>query len=233
MTRMHFLSAAAALLCSSCLQGDSPIRVLGANPLDRACTPIDRGILAGSLDLAGGGDYQVQFTVQNELVGTSTTSGGQVLASAHRNDWVGSQLVFTYASTPSLSFETELVPVHYVIEAGSSSLLKFGLIAPKAAQRLADSVPAGNTLDLSASFEIRGKLFSGQQITTTKATFPIFVFNSGFSGCAGDLGPVSRNGPCGTLGGQDGIPLGCCRVSADGGVVANPDPSISDGCSGT
>ncbi len=230
MKRAKGLWAALAFLATSCIANDSPVRILASRAVKRdpaACVfagESDPFQYAGSLDIAVKSSYFVQFDIRSELQPVEVTSGGERLASGDRNNFFINELVFSYASTPSQSFETEREAAHIVITSDKPEhRLVVNLIGPKAAQRLSDALASpGSELDLNASFEMRGRLSSGQPLVTNRATYPIHVYRSSFAGC-GNLGPLARTGPCGSVGGQDGDPIVCCKqIGADGGVEANP-----------
>ena len=227
---MNFQSKALVVFCGLLLAGvgcappnsDSPIRLLGARPLHSgtaaaagaATCEADAKLeqLEGRLDISASQQYLIAFGQQSDLQKLSTTVQGEVLAGPNRNDFIADQMIFQYSSVPARPFEAETKPIYAVIAAGSNGSdgwISLDLLAPKAAALLASSLSRGDSLQLNATFQLSGALVSGQKLKSNTITFPIAVFNSGFTGCpAGDI--PAPTGPCGGIGGQDGSPVGCC-----------------------
>jgi hypothetical protein len=131
-----------------------------------------------------------------------------------RNDFIADAILFSYSATPPVpGLANEVVPIFFRIPAGASTgtFLQMYLTTANTQQALRASVARGQTVNLNITLQVRGALASGQKISSNKITFPIQVYNSGFSGtCAvGDVRIPS--GPCGSPGGQDGSLVGCCR----------------------
>jgi hypothetical protein len=205
------LASALALAASGCITNDSPIRILGARPLDsESCDALDVLRVAGSLDISARGSYYIQLDMESDLQSITTTSGGTAIADGSRNNFYGNEIVLTYTSTPSLNFEVESVPLHFVVEPNAEAFIRMSLVSDKAARTLANAVLLGDTVDLRVQLEFRGVLASGQKLRSNSIIYPITVFNSGFAGCNPATEIVVPNGPCGSSGGQDGARALCC-----------------------
>lgn len=218
-SKLVIFVAALALGALGCVSTDDPIRLLGVRSLTgdaESCEASDIQLVAGSLDVSGTTFYVAQFDMESSLQQLSSSSGGETIAGANRNDFFADEVVLSYTSTPSQPFEEERVPMHFVLPPGASrddSFLRMNIIGPKAAQRLVDNVTPGNTLDLVVTLEVRGHLASGQDVSSNPVSYPISIFNSGFAGCTSPL-ILAGTGPCGLPGGQDGSRPGCIDPTA-------------------
>ncbi len=216
-TYLILVSTLAAVGCT--VSNDSSIRFLNAHqftlgPQTSGCTPQNIAIYRGSLDLSGNTRYIAAFDWESNLQQISTTVSPDTLAGPQRNEFVLDHLVFNYSSMPSISFQAEQLNAYAVQSAGatgSSNWIGLSLIAPLARQALLDRVQVGESYELLVNFQAFGALASGQKISSSKVTYPIVIYRSGFNGCrtAGDI--RAPTGPCGDLGGQDGTPVACCR----------------------
>ncbi|MFZ5468526.1 MAG: hypothetical protein ACOZIN_03725 [Myxococcota bacterium] len=202
------IAACAAGVLAGCAVSDDPIRLLGTHALQQDCEASEFQLVRGSLDISSTSNYFIQFEMESSLQATTTESGGEQLAGANRNDFFAEEIVFTYSSTPSIPFEQERVSMHFVLPpeaARDQSTLNTSLIGPKAGQRLSDSLPnAGDELELLVTAQLRGKLASGQSVSSNTVDYPIHVFRSGTPLPLCAPGEVLTGGPCGTVGGQDG-----------------------------
>ena len=98
-------------------------------------------------------------------------------------------------------------PKYFVLRAGSEgSFISVNLLPEAARAALAGVGPVGT--EITANFTVHGTLRSGRTITSNEVSFPIFVFESAFAGCAAGTEPVF-NGVCGGFGGQDGTAPTC------------------------
>jgi hypothetical protein len=70
---------------------------------------------------------------------------------------------------------------------------------------------------VTVTVQLKGALRSGEAMTSNSFAYPVTVFNSGFAGCGAGV-RVALNGPCGTVGSQDGTQIICCSA-ADGGTL--------------
>ncbi len=219
LTFVILLSTMAGSGCT--VPNDSSIRFLNAfeftlGPTQGGCSPQAVAIYRGSLDLAGSDRYYVAFDWESDLQSISTMIAPDTLAGPQRNEFVLDHFVFNYSSTPSLSFQPEQVNAFAVSAPGangSNNWLGISLITPQARQRLRDAIQAGDLtgVELLVTFQAFGALASGEKLSTNKVTFPIQVYRSSFTQCrvAGDV--RAPTGPCGSFGGQDGTPVGCCK----------------------
>lgn len=201
---------------AACSSPESSVRLLNGFALspgatDGACERQEIGQYRGSLDISAISSYLLSFGTESDFEDINTTVSGRVIADGSRNNFIAEQLVFNYASEPSLPFEEERVNMHFVIEPGATgadSFIIVDLMAPKAAELLRNNVPVGGSYELQVSFYVRGKTAAGAELETNTVNYPISVYSTGFQGCpAGDF---ALNGPCGRFGGQDGAPAGCC-----------------------
>jgi len=217
---LRALMAVSPCLVVGCVPNESSIHLLNAFPyqnaqVNGACQAATVGITAGTLDISGTSSYLLQFQMESTFQQLSNgISGEPAFQGPSRNDWIATEILYSYSSVPALSpaLADELLPIYFRLPAGASSTSFIGIdmITATAAQRLASTVRLGDVVTLNITIQLRGELASGQKVNTNKVTYPIEVFNSGFQGCAaGDRRVLS--GPCGSPGGQDGSLVGCCR----------------------
>ncbi len=213
------LFIAAPLLGISCVPNDSSIHILNSFPYQSAtsngaCQALTVGIAGGSLDLSGNTSYILQWTVESTLQQLSNNiSGESAFQGPQRNDWISNAVVYSYSTVPALTppLADEIQPYSWRIAAGAStgSFIGMQMIGPTATNRLIASVGVGTVVQLVVTFYLQGQLASGQKLNTNKVTYPIWIYNSGFPGCAAGVKRIP-SGPCGTAGGQDGTLVGCC-----------------------
>jgi hypothetical protein len=210
----------APLLWIRCVSNDSSIHLLNAFPYQSTvsngtCTAASVGITGGSLDISANTNYLVQFTMESTFQQLSTSFSGETpFAVPSRNDWTATAIAYSYTTVPALTppLPAEQLPLYFRLPAGASSTSFIGLdlITASVAQRMVTSVAVGNAVQLNITIQLLGELASGQKMNTNKVTYPIVIYNTGFTGCAaGDRRVPS--GPCATPGGQDGSLVGCCR----------------------
>jgi hypothetical protein len=230
MNRLSLL-VVAGLVASGCVptDSDSPIRVLGAQLVpstnEGGCEFADTGdplLTRGSMDVSARTSFFIQFNVESNLQATETQVGGDTIAGPERNDFIAEQQELNYTlSGTSVSFEQETVQIYSVIRPGDTARTIVDLIGPKAYATLLANVPAGTAAELVVTMQLVGRLASGPVIRSTEATFPITVFNSGFTGCPAGTG-LDPTGPCSSGGGQNGVPPQCCPVDATTGALTCP-----------
>lgn len=211
--------ATAPLFGIGCVSNDSSIHILNAFPYQSAlsngsCQAMSIGQPGGTLDISGNTAYILQWTVESTLQQISSSISGETpFQGPQRNDWIANQVVYSYTTVPALNppLAGEAVPYSWRIAAGSSSTSFIGMqmIGPTATNQLVASVRVGNTVQLVVTFYLQGQLASGQKLNTNKVSYPIWIYNSGFPGCAAGVKRIP-SGPCGYAGGQDGTLVGCC-----------------------
>jgi hypothetical protein len=213
------LFVAAPMLGIGCVPNDSSIHLLNAFPYQSAlsngaCQALTVGSAGGSLDLSGNTSYILQWTVESTLeIITSNISNEPAFQGPQRNDWISNQVVYSYTTVPALNppLADETYPYSWRIAAGAGAggFLGMQMIGPTATAQLLNAVRAGTGVQLVVTFYLRGQLASGQKLDTNKVSYPIYVYNSGFAGCAAGVKRIP-SGPCGYAGGQDGTLVGCC-----------------------
>lgn len=219
---------------AGCVNTDSPIRLMERTELttagDGTCTATSgysKQVSGGSLDVAqgifaaGAGmrarlGYLAAYGVESQLVQSEDTVNTTSANTANKNAYVGTEQVFSYSTAKSeLTIPQAIKPLHFVIQPGAkadNSYLILNLISADASDALVNffqSQPADKVLDLRVTIQLRGHLLSGQNINTNEVAETISIYNSGFTGCAAGVFRA-MNGPCGTLGGQDGSGARCC-----------------------
>jgi hypothetical protein len=226
LTKLMTLAGATLALGAGCLpaNADSPIQILGAFPLASTSVPGecvtgdgDFSRSGGSIDVAAfessSMGYLVAFSVINEMQRYSTTVGGDTLART-RNNFVANEARFQFATADNRPLDEQSLALHLLIEPATGadgSTVIVNLLPARTQTQLKGMIPPGGTpLDMSVTWFLNGRTASGVPITSNRVTYPITVFNSGTPKCADVAGVphrFRRNGPCGNIGGQDGLPL--------------------------
>jgi hypothetical protein len=216
------LLLAVAMMGTGCMvENDAAIKIRGAYSLsaEAECEINDDvEIYRGSLDIAAAQSFRLVFKIASNLQVIETVGSGDIIVPGNRNDFYGEEIVFNYSSTPPLTFQEEIVPVHFVISPSSESNTVLDLLAPVATQNLWDNVV--DYTELAVTFYVRGRLASGQRLQTSEVTYPIGVYRSAFAGCPAGV-RMAPSGPCGSGGGQNGSIVACCDST---------DPFIMDLC---
>ncbi len=207
------------LLATSCVPGESPIRILGFFSVDtgmggaECMLTNDVGQTRGRLDASGGGDYVVVMQVASDVTSQPVLQNarGLDLTGPGSRNFVATEIFLTYRSVnPSITFDAETIPIVATIApATSDNRIAADIIGDKAATKLRDmlSDPTITTI-LTVNVQLRGRLESGETIHSNTLSFPIEVTPSN-APCP-EPGNVARTGPCGARGGQDGTPVICC-----------------------
>ena len=213
------ISLVAMALCA-CVT-DSPLLVSKISALDSLpkdtckATTLAGG---GSLDLAGGGSYVLEIELLNDLDSTLDTMGGTqtLVTGMQRNTVILDQVTFTYSSVPTVAFSQEATPLAYPVPPNGKIQIRTGILNRKAIEKLMMELPppaAGSTApletrDIRVKIVFSGSIVSGGRLSSVPISYPIHVFNSGFS-CPKMGDTLGATGPCGNNGGQDGSRL-CC-----------------------
>jgi hypothetical protein len=221
--------------CASCLSNESPIRVGPAFTMTGTtlgqCTLAAVGQTGGDFDVAGlnvGANYVIGVELQSDLnapIVPDTLNNNQ--GSKTANDFIFNQIQLGYQAVPAIGGlpATEATAASGAVNTGANgtgSWLGLFLFGPKAAQVLPTAVATGTTSTVTVTVSLKGALRSGESLTSNSYAYPITVFNSGFTGCPATV-KAAANGPCGTIGSQDGSRAVCC-------VAAGPDAGLPAGC---
>jgi hypothetical protein len=202
-----------------CVPGSSPIRINGLFPIDTGmggaeCNlQTDIGISRGRLDASGGGDYILVLRVASDLDNAYTiqSNRGVDLTPVSVRNFNFDQVALTYRSiNPSITFEAETIPATGTVPPGEAeALVSTDIIGDKAAARLRDMLTDPTvTTQLTVNIQLRGHLESGETVQSNTVSFPIEVTTTN-AACT-EPGNVTRSGPCGSRGGQDGSVFACC-----------------------
>lgn len=228
------IPALLAVAFTGCIENrtDSPLRLLGSYVVTQDCAlALETQLGQGSLDLAGVrqlGDsaatslrYLALFDVRNEMNANPVRLSDSELASAARNTATLTKLKLSYRTTPNVVIRPEEIALSFTLPATGGTGgpppagIILNLVGPNAAQALLDNVVAGDTLALTVTAEVSGTLYSGGTIESNVRSFTIEVYDSGRLCRPGT--ELERNGPCGTLGGQDAYPVNC--IVPDAGTL--------------
>ncbi|MEN9798608.1 MAG: hypothetical protein RL653_2304 [Pseudomonadota bacterium] len=228
------LPALLALAFTGCIENrtDSPLRMLGSYVVTPDCAlDLTTQLGQGSLDLAGArqlGDaaplnvrYLALFDVRNEMNATPVRQGDTELASAARNTATLTKMKLSYKTTPNVVIRPEEIAVSFTLPATGgaggqpTSGMILNLVGPNAAQALLDNVVAGDTLAMTVTAELSGRLYSGGTIDSNIRSYTIQVYDTGRVCRSGT--ELELNGPCGTIGGQDAYPVNC--IVPDAGTL--------------
>jgi hypothetical protein len=203
MKRLLFIAALAAS-ASACVEGNAPVQLLEARPLDsKSCERGDLAILRGSLNYSVNTHYHITFSLFSPLVaGDDSTSG---------TGFYAEEVDYKYeAKGVSTTFKEESLPVYFVVNAGAQatdSYFSVDLIGDEARKKLDSVVPsAPDTMTLLVTVKLKGKLASGKAAESNEATFPIEITRGDNTCASGTPIPVADT-PC--FPGQDGVPYAC------------------------
>lgn len=205
------------LAAVGCVPGSSPIRITGVFPIDlgmggNECNlDSDISITRGRLDASGGGDYLVVLGVVSDLDDQYTIQNnrGVMLTQVGARNFSLREVFLTYSSLdPPITFPPEAIPTSGTVLAGGASRFTADVIGDGAAKLLRDMLSDDTrTTKLTVNIQLRGNLQSGETVHSNTVAFPIEV-NTTNAGCID--GNVTRTGPCGVRGGQDGTMFACC-----------------------
>lgn len=204
---------------TACVPDDAPIYITEVSALTgdaSACTLSEAGLVRGSLDVSSGQNFAAGVRLRSQL-GPVQEQGA--LPSTERtapspNDAIFDIIRYEYVSTPSLGLTAESEPIYGVVAAGEvDQFVGVPFFGQKALESLAGSVVPGDVVTVHVGLQFEGRLRSGGEIRTNRVDFPVVLFNSGFQGCPAGQG-VALNGACGSPGGTNGVPLGCCPIEA-------------------
>jgi hypothetical protein len=230
--KLHSISL--ILLGSACVQTESPIKLgptygLQVGPAAATGCVANTAIAqsGGSLDISANANYLIAYGATSDLQSPQiTNNAGGNAGSSTDNDFVFTQALVTYTSTPKLTFAQETIPMAGVVPAQAvqpADYIGMYILGPKAAATLAGATAAGD-IEVEVTVVLQGALHSGQAEQSTPFTYPIDVFSSGFGGCPAGVSPI-LSGPCGNAGGQDGTLVGCC-VPSDAGTLPIDCPTM-------
>jgi hypothetical protein len=220
MSMKTILLVAIAFVGSACIT-DQPLLVTRISSLDPdrkglCMASPDLGISHGSLDLAGGGTYLLEFGITNDL---DNQGGEQTLETGvHRNTVNLDTVTYTYTSVPAITFAQESTPIAFILPPTGlqqgKSFIRSSIFNRKALETLLGELPGTNANGVVDVREVKvkvvfsGSVVSGGRISSVPVSFPVTVYNSGFT-CPTPGDSLGAMGPCGTPGGQDGSRV-CC-----------------------
>jgi hypothetical protein len=218
-----FLVAAIAVGAAGCADGLSPIQIGNALPVDENCEPSgddDTFISRGSMDISRQAiglstSYPIPFRITSNLEAVDTVVGDSTVGDLSRNRFIVEEVEVRYTSTPEDTYAVQRSARHAVIEpAGGEARMFIELISPKAFETASQRVLAtGEPVTLLAHFRVKGKLGTGQSAESNEASFPITIYDSGFTGCG--AGHVLANASsCAGGAGLNGAGFLCEAVAA-------------------
>jgi hypothetical protein len=182
--------AAAAALASAC---GPAARITEVVALDPSCQPIPGAPIArGTLDLSGGGTYIIGLRVEGQSGPLPITQLEVRPTSRHP---------FIAFSPSDETLNIRGGPLGGMFQVASGDVVVASVLTPAMLTTLSaldSTVVAELTLHIT---------LHGPSGGTDTLNFPIDVGTTGT--CAPPAPPLFANGPCGTLGGQDGVPIIC------------------------
>ena len=201
----------------SCVQGSSPVRITGFFPIDTGmggaeCNlDTDLFITRGRLDASGGGDYLLVLGLASDLDNAYTivNNRGVNLSEVGARNFNYREVVLTYATVPPLTFPRgDTIPTSGILEPGAEARISVDVIGDEGAKVLREQLTDDTkTTLLTVNIQLRGSLSSGETVHSNTVSFPIEVRTTN-ANCTD--GNVTRTGPCGVRGGQDGTMFACC-----------------------
>jgi hypothetical protein len=233
MNRSILFSLSFAVLVMGCAPQPTPLRIERFLPVDGlTCASNDKASASGGLlDLAPQGTPS--FHVGLIVVGANAfqteeikLSNGTVLEPQDRNRPVLDKVVFTYTARPtSLGLKLDAAEVSRsipILDDGTAVVANINLISPQAADELLSKMAAGDEADIDVAVEVRGRMSgNGNAITTGPLVFPIHVYYSDPSQCAGPV-VQSLPGECSYPGQSTDRPATVCCGSLLPGTPGCP-----------
>ena len=202
---------------AGCVVDNSPLIIGNFHVLDEECAAItDVSIGGGSLDVSAVGGYVVAMDLSSQTAAVPEPVPPQTeVSNGAANEIIIDTIEFDYTSGgTAVSSGTD--GLHFVVRPGSVdnwlALELFG--GPAGSAALAGGL--GSTINVG--IRALGKTRSGVAIRTNRVVFPVYVYSSGFAGCAAPS-LQATTGPCGRVGGQDDTVAGCCPADPTSGAV--------------
>lgn len=197
------LIASLAASASACVDGNNPVQLLDARPVDPATC--DRGqlsILRGSLNYNVSTHYITTFSVFSPLTSGEGAAG---------TGFYAEEIDYKYASLGvTTTFKEESLPILFVVNAGAQpgdSYVKLDLIGDEARKKLDSVVPADpDRMTLLVTVKLKGHLASGKSAETNEVTFPIEITRGASCPAQQTPGPTAE-AKC--YPGQDGVGFTC------------------------
>lgn len=171
MKRLWFIAIFAAT-ATACVEGNNPVQLIQAFPLNESCEKGASPLIRGKLNFNASTSYEIGFTLFSPLASeTSDTSPAGFYAE---------EVVLSYeARNPKVSLSDESEPIFAVVEAGAqpdSAFLRVNLIGTEARKKLDSAVPSAPlSMTLLTTVKLKGKLASGKSVETNEVTFPIDI----------------------------------------------------------
>lgn len=225
MNRSILMGVVAAIATGCVVSStDSPIRVTELHvpgTLDDGSCVVDPGerlISRGSVNVGGPGiNYLLQVDVSNQFDPETDQVGDDVLAGDERLAFYIDSVTFTYQDEATLGqfIAPQTIRAYgYMPVNGGLRIIENLVATPAVATAIANALTTAPSLSLLVGIQYAGHTMGGVNQRSTPVVFPV-TFDAGAAltcPATGDAAvntrPV-RNGPCGTVGGQDGIPFRC------------------------
>ncbi len=208
----RLLMVSALLLTQACVyqQGDAGVRLMGVKPMEGDdCTLGELDILTGSLDVSGGRSFLVGLTYESELVDPDPLDLGDRTVPVVSREIVIKELVYTYQAEGVTMPAEEVFPIYLVIrpsQADEGTVQRVPLLTD-AARKALSALPVSLTAPVGrvfVSIQMRGNMTSGTALNTNTITFPLTLYNTGYSptgGCtAGGVAADASSFACGEMG---------------------------------
>lgn len=213
MKRLALL-ALAMLAAPGCVEEDAGIRLLGAHQMDETCALDPLLYPGGSYNInSPAGRYILGLEIESSREATPTTVGGAPVSDTSAGDFISSEEVLTFQSTPDLGLSEVRIPFYTVVRAGASEggHVVLDMLPPATLTALRNRLTANpaENITVLATVKLVGKFGSGSDAETNEVTFPIVVYTRPVTTCA----TYEANGPCGLPGGQDGIDVVCAAAT--------------------
>ena len=198
-----FIAVSALIACRG--QPATGVNISHARAGGNDCTYSDETIYAerGSFDSAFGSSYLQIFGWENNLGRPTLAVGSSVLAGGSNNDFIAKEAVLSFQAD-GYNLPNETFALSALIAAGSDSTknsVRVPLITGAIAEKF---IGITKPVILLTTFQLQGTTQGGDKLSTQPFTYPIEVYNSGFSGCPPKYTLVLR-GECGQPGKNLGV----------------------------
>lgn len=210
ISRVLAASVIVALSAGCAVEDEPSLRIQGAFVPDAECSEQDIDSTGTSFDVSVRSNALIGFRYASDEVGGELAVNGETLASPGRRDVIVDEVELRYENSAGINLETTVSPIYFYAQSAGEGFIILNIISPQAAQALSAALPdAGNNVDIVAGITFRGKKSaSGETVKTREVRYPVSVYRSGNPGCTAPQIP-ELTGPCGTAGGQAGIPYTC------------------------
>jgi hypothetical protein len=180
-------SALLALGLTACVDGTPALQIGGAAAQGTDCSisaSTGPGLLRGTLDLTfrAGSGYPLVLAVTSNLSSTAVEVGGTPVSGDEPDTIYITRVALKYStSTPGLTLreKSASVPIYGTLDDTGNLLLN--LLTPTVIEDLNGFVPGNAPAEVLIKVQLRGERVTGDEVESNEITFPLSVYESGFT----------------------------------------------------